>query len=756
MTRLTREQLAVVHHGQGHARVSAVAGSGKSSTLVERVAWLMEQGVAHQRILVVMFNVAAREGFEQRLRQRLGAQPMPTVRTFHALGLRLCATLVRAGALPDWRLVSEAWPRQRLCEEALLGVAPELARAGREQLRSEVELFSGFVDRVGADLIDAASQFERLDFDAELRHFVPAFERFQRLRERQGLRFFTDLIGDPVCALEAEPSARALVADRLDHLIIDEYQDINPIQQRLIRHLAGRRAAVMAVGDADQCIYAWRGAEPSFMAHRFGEDFPRASDYRLSYTFRYGHRLSLAASHVIRHNHPTTEGELCLSHHANPQTRIEWMEEGRADLPKRLQDWRAEGRSLREAVLLVRLFSMSALHELALLGAGIPYRLEGREPVLTQPEVGALCGHLGLAAGHLFDLPMTERRERVHQMLTIPPMGLSREVVERLEGAILAKPKAAVALFEAAIPAKAHPKQVERLRERAALWGALAAGQVGVSVDALLRRVVSALHMDEGLLFSSGRAELAEERKLLVEAFIRFAAQCGEPLQAFVERLAEYRARPTTPAGDALLITSIHRAKGLEWPLVIVPGLEEGRFPFYVGGSIEGGGEDERRLFYVAITRAQERLWLLHPGDTTFESWREQGSGEAPWGLGRGRASRFLYESNLALSDAVGSALGAATLPETPLRAVECRVARRYLHALGTTLPIEHQPPRTPGVESSATGVAPWRRGQRVRHARFGTGVVVCVSPEGEKVQVRFGNEGLKWLMLSYAKLEPL
>ena len=185
----------------------------------------------------------------------------------------------------------------------------------------------------------------------------------------------------------ADSELAAWVTDRVDHIIVDEYQDINESQQQLLKILAGSRAKVMVVGDVDQCIYEWRGARPEYITTRFQLDFPNPENYQLSYTFRYGHQLSLAANHLIAGN-KKRDRKLCISHETNPKTIITCLEEQKKHPAiSVLSEWREKNRSLRDAVVLVRLFAQSVPVELALLEAGIPYRLEGNAQVFDCSEV---------------------------------------------------------------------------------------------------------------------------------------------------------------------------------------------------------------------------------------------------------------------------------------------------------------------------------------------------------------------------------
>jgi len=239
---------------------------------------------------------------------------------------------------------------------------------------------------------------------------------------------------------------------------------------------------------------------------------------------------------------------------------------------------------------------------------------------------------------------------------------------------------------------------------------------------------------------------------------------CGHRLSVvgLLDKLDEFRAAGRDPAGESLLLTSVHRAKGLEWPLVIVPGLEEGSFPFYRernGGS--GDLEDERRLFYVAITRAMERLVCIHPADPKLDQAIALGSGSAP--KQPSRASRFLFETNPGLSAGLGRQLDAeppAAADARPLAAAEIAVARDYLQAIKADVPLQRTPvARAPAVErpQRLLEFAEIVPGMRISHPRFGAGTVTAIRDRRQgRLAVLFDHHGEIILLARFAKLYVL
>lgn len=767
---LTEEQQRIINHAGGHARVSAVAGSGKTTTMVERIGHLLRQGAAADQLLVLMFNKSARDSFADSMARNLGGLgcPLPEVRTFHSLGLRLVNSFTKRGALPAFRLVTEEYLLERLARQVVNEMYKE--EHGNEGWPSgeEVEEFLTFLDRVKGTVLAADAVLAGSGLPARYGYFAGAFELFEKIRREQKIRFYADLIHEPLMAMRADQGLAAWVADRVEHIIVDEYQDINEAQQQLLKILAGRRAKVMVVGDVDQCIYEWRGAQPEYITSRFQKDFPGPANYLLSYTFRYGHGLSLAANHLIANNRKR-DRKFCISHEVTPHTRIICLEEQDKFVGKRqskeqhpvlmvLGEWLGQGRTLAEAVVLVRLFAQSVPVELALLEAGIAYRLEGNNQVFDCPEILALTGYLQLVTGTLESDDLPTRTAILMAMLTQPHMGLKREELEVLARTIAENPLSAPQLLRNWGGRELPPFLQKRFVDTAEKWRQLAMMSHSGMAAGLLQTIIEKLKLYDFYDTFSARTATAENRVKTCQAFIDFAAGQRLSVPELLAKIAGFRAAGQTRTPGSLLITSVHRAKGLEWPLVILPGLEEGSFPFYR----EQGGEDilledERRLFYVAMTRAIDQVVFIHPADARFRRSMAKGCSKYP-GL-PARASRFLYEANPGASEDLGKVLhGRTPVKKRSLGGEDRGVAEAYLKAVGSSVELaaprkdQAQPERTAAKILDIDDIA---EGLRVWHAIFGVGTVVQVMDRKQgRLKVEFDDHGQTILLAGYAKLQ--
>ena len=727
--KLTAEQQAVVHHREGHARVAAVAGAGKTTTMAARVLHLLGSGVSPKRMLVLMFNRSAKDDFQRRLASMAPAgQPLPDVRTFHSLGHRLTQSLCRWGALAPRRLLSAEWQMERLLRQASLNVlAGQVDRRDAALEGDRLEALAHFCGLVKAEMLPAATLYERLNYEPDTDYFPTAFEEAERLLHAEGVMTYADLLYRPLQALEADATLRKRVEGFLDHVIVDEYQDINTVQQRLLAVLAGPSANVMAVGDANQCIYEWRGARPDTMLENFTATFGKATDYPLSMTFRHGHALALTANHAIMANQRRPD-QLCLAEAGNPDTRVT-VGQGSRLLLDALMDWQAQGRALSDASLLVRSWALSVPFQLALLQAGIPFRLLREDRfVFRLPLVQALAGYLKLSRRP----ELLHDPEQLLLLLSQPTPFVARERLQRLAYQ-LATTQQWPERHEPVLAAL-KPLQRRTLKKRWELLCELPKLNVWPPAK-LLGHVVEAIDAEKTLKRAAARRDKGEEDVRLLDVLIEQAESVQDP-DAFIELLE----RPVENQAGGVLVSTVHGAKGLEWPLVAVAGVNEEDFPHYSRDNPLNDErlEEERRLFYVAITRAKEQLLVLHDG-------------------GAHRPSRFIAESAWQDGMRVAACLANQQAPDTPLEVQSPSLVARYLERVGRA----DIALAAPQVKESSAGYqadSHYYPGQRLLHAVFGEGEVAAVegNPSDPVIDVRFVQAGRRRLIARRAPIEVM
>ena len=677
----TIEQKEAIYSDGAHLIIGAVAGSGKTTTLIGRIVRLLRAGADPTRMLVMMFNKSAAEHFTKKLGEACATHGLrqPDVQTFHAFGRRMAIQLEQRGMLPVMRLVTESYQVRKLAQAALASVNERLALADQLDITADlVADFTAAVEFVKScsteqDVVDYLKSPLPSPLKSIKRTFLEAFLEFEAHRQCLCIRTYSDLIYDPVCAIRANKTVADFVADRYEHILVDEFQDVNLAQMVLLKAIAGTRAKVTAVGDDDQAIYVWRGANADYMRTLFEQEFPGARRMNLTHTFRYGHRLALVANHVISHNAERAE-KMCIAHSGNTDTLID-VRMARVDSGDpavvAIKAWLDKGRPLGEAAVLVREYSHSVPIEAALLRHGLPYRIVGAEPFFNRPEVLMLRGCMQLACGGLGRLAPNFRKTVVEAMLRIPGMYLKTAQMDAMEELVQVDPNSFLKLMRmyekrALSSAGQGAFRLKSLSEGIANWEVYSTVSPDMPAYVFLDMLAKRSKLFEYFTRNDTRAIATNDKVRMVQQVIRAAATGNFTISGLVDYLNELSAQyaASSRASDVLLITSCHRAKGMEWPFVIIPELAERQFPSYDKDDNESI-EDERRLFYVAITRARELLLLICPTDALLKERCAAFDGSTP-PVEQIVASRFLYEGNLYASALAGCGMYGKPVPACP------------------------------------------------------------------------------------------
>ena len=723
---LTDEQRAIITAGYEHSVITAVAGSGKTSTLAWRIRYLLAQGHDPDRMLVLMFNRSARVDFERKLQQvcdRSGLA-IPEIRTYHAMGLRLYKRFVREGYLPGFseKILTE----QEISYQAWLltrRLAPEdLADEIRRSKKEFVEAATGFIDRVKTTLSPAEIVFEELGYSEKHKYLIDLFHSFEQWRKSQSRISYADMLYEPVMAIHQNPPLQRLVGNKMDLILVDEYQDTNEIQHLLLRYVAGDRARVTVVGDPDQTIYEFRGAKPEFILRRFIDEFESPLEQTLSYTFRYGHRVSLLANHLIHHN-TGRKDVLCHSHPSTPATEVHLHPaETDSDQVLKILKTQSAGQNSQSAILF-RVWSQSVPIELKLLARHIPYRIDAGKGALFSREVQAITALLSIVTGRMKHLPDSDRLELARQILRFPHIGLKEPELENLArflaGFDSAWHERLLAMdFDALAPMAAR-----KLRKLGEVLGQLqnykgpVAGLISVYAD----------HTDlhEGIRSLALTHDSAEERIDTVQGFRDYLKSLDVNASDALDHLKTLKQQAGEQKGKGVLLSTIHRTKGLEWPVVIIPGLQEKYLPYSPRPTENTQAilESERRLLYVGMTRVRDTLHLItRPQSRNPHLDGDQGP------------SRFVSEICFELSDELGETLDGQTpgaeqtltlsQPLTP-------ISQRYAEREGVVLEGQSAPTTEPDQR-------PVWQYRQVVHAIFGSGRVI--GEDESSFEVSFAN----------------
>lgn len=658
----SKEQTAIIEApADRHIKVVAVAGSGKSTTIRQRVAYLIRNcGVDPRRMLILMFNKSAQVEFSTKLGALNVPGPPPSTRTYHSMGSRLCQSLTERGFLPKAELVDDAGKRRSgaLARHALSEVVGETKVRGlKADNRGAQSEFLEFVDLVKSSTMGPEASFKEAAIDKQFEPWVECFYAFEQARKKAGVRFFSDLIYDPVMMLLSNADAQSFVSNKMQQILVDEYQDINDISQELIKLIAGHTAKVTVVGDDDQTIYEFRGSRPHYLISRFEETFPDPLTFKLSRTYRYGHSISLIANNVIRRN-TDRFAKVCISDASTKPALIKLFQahHGGGSLSEALEtvvspimDYKAKGLQFSDCAVLLRLFASAPVIELALMLRKVPYSLEGTRPVLQQEPFKTFLAMISICAAHKPDSIADTVHALLPHSVAFPPMAMKRDKIER-----------AMKLVRT------------RALDKEAFLDELGDGLSNTARTRLLDRLIAIEWMSKNLSlppaeFLAGYLEKSNAREIIrmfagdedegaeelraVDAFLAFlrALQCNShtELDRFIE---QYRAICDTST-SSVRITTVHRSKGLEWPVVVLPRLCETQFP-HERKNQPTDMQSERRLFYVAITRATRYLVLVVPSDDLLERSIVEKRSEIPLSIfgDNARASRFVYEANIAPS----------------------------------------------------------------------------------------------------------
>ena len=596
---LNPEQCEAVTHFQGPLLIIAGVGSGKTRVITHRIAYLIgNYGVPPQQILGVTFTNKAAEEMRERVECLVGERKTPWIKTFHST----CAQILREhihllGYERNFTILDE-----RDSRELLAGVMKDL----------KIEQFSpaligSFIERAKDELRGPAEFLHhyggRLD-DHLLEVIYDVYKRYQQALQWSNSLDFADLILLTVRLFRENLELLNLYRERFRFILIDEYQDINYAQYIFARLLAERYEDICVVGDDDQAIYSWRGADPSWLL-RFEEDFPRAKVVRLRLNYRSPGRVLRAAQTLIRNNELRKEKELeAIKEEGLPirlyAARDELDEAGyiAAEI-ERL--WRVEEIELGKIAVLYRVNTLSRVLEEALIAQGIPYEVVRGLRFYERMEVKDLISYLRLIVNPADDLSLL-------RIINRPRRGLGEGTVAAIKAYARRK---GIPLWEGLIAVAAEGSlgtaRTARLREFAELIEGLRLRADELGPRGLAEEVLERT----GYLKDLQDDPEAEERLGNIEELIGQLREYAS-LEGFLEGLALVSdVDGYSGSGERVTLMTLHVAKGLEFAVVFIIGLEEGLLP-HARAIQEGQVEEERRLIYVGMTRAKERLYLSY------------------------------------------------------------------------------------------------------------------------------------------------
>lgn len=652
------EQNSVRLHRDGHALVSAAPGSGKTTTLAGLVISLLEDDVRPEHMLILMFNRDAKEHFANKLVKLVAELPdvenIPDVKTYHSLGMAITKAMVQRGVLPNYTLETSTKRQEMIGLNVIRNlVSPDRLKELQNKSTKIVDTFISFVEMTKSMMLPPSEVFDAMALDKELKFFIEGFDLFEQSRKDEKVRFFTDLIYDPLMAIRADPSLKDWLGNKKAYIICDEFQDSDPMQYELLEVIAGCSANVIACGDIDQSIYTFRGADPELMMHQFSKSFPDPQIYNLSQTFRYGDELAMAANNLITHNNCRYDS-LCVANQNNQSTGIDLnmvVKGYGTETVSVINELKEKGEDYKDIAILVRLYSVAIPIELAFLQNNIPVKMEPGRSCFNTTEFKAMENLLRIAADNLKDYTAKEKASIYGGLLRYPHSALAADVTESMIKHAESSNCSFSECLEYGLSApKVHPFVKKKIKDRIDVIKLIEgqsskSAKLRMSSHTLLSMYAKETELSSGLSYSAlSDLELKEiiERNSAIMKF--FKGNDQEP-EAMLETLNELRNIANNPQGsDAVTITSVHKAKGLEWPYVIVPGVEVGMWPYESPSGAATDVESERRLLYVAITRAMKKTFVLTPKDQKLVKYVSTGAKPMMKALLPATASSFIYE----------------------------------------------------------------------------------------------------------------
>ena len=759
---LNAAQREAVVHVDGPLLVLAGAGSGKTRVLTTRIARLVEQhGVDPREILAVTFTNKAAGEMRDRISRQLGSQPAGMwVGTFHAIGARILrANAPLAARTPAFTIYDE---------DDSLGTVKRIMERLRISVKdwSPQSMLSAISDAKNA--LVSASEYESLAKDALNRNAAAIYRDLDVTLASQNAVTFDDLLVLPVRMLERDHALLSRYRRRFRYILVDEYQDTNRAQYRLIALLGGTNGNVMVVGDDDQSIYGWRGADIRNILD-FEKDFPAAQVVRLEENYRSRAPILELANAVIVANTERRGKTLRATRAGGAKPVLVRALDERDEADWIVEEMKARrhvagSHGLRDFAVLYRTNAQSRALEESLRREAIAYRLIGAVRFYDRREIRDVMAYLKLIANPSDD-------EAFRRAITVPRRGVGDASVELL--AEKAREAGVSLLVAAARPDLASVLRAAvrtTLHEFAALLGRLRERAMDAQVDELLRELIDAIRYEDHL-----RAEGPESRERLenVAELVAGAAEVqseeeGEvgltPLDHFLQRATLIAGvDQLDPNAEAVTLMTLHNAKGLEFPVVFVSGLEDGLFP--LKRAIDEGGhaiEEERRLLYVGITRAEEMLYMSYAeqrrrNGELLPSRRSQFLDDVPPALVETRSTMRVRASGRgAMSAARGtwrnnSFGGSGPQRDRPAAGDEWLASRAAARRPGR--PVELDAPEDASQDQAHIAI-----GGRVKHRKFGSGTIAELSGTGReaKVKVDFDDEaiGRKTLVIAQANLE--
>ena len=751
LSQLNSEQIKPVMDTEGAVLVLAGAGSGKTRVLTSRIAYILREGKATlSQILAITFTNKAANEMKERLNRILGEGDSKWICTIHSMCVKILREFAeRAGIKSNFSIYSET-ERNNVIKKAF----KELDFTD-DKLLKDAKYHIGNAKMLGLDPDQYGRKFQ---YERGMDDIVVIYEKYNKHLKDNNALDFDDLLLETLRLLRRDSEVREYLSDKFKYIHVDEFQDTNAVQYNIIKLLSSKHGNVFAVGDDDQSIYGWRGAEIENIL-RFDKDFPNAKVYKLERNYRSTKSILRLANAIIKHNVGRRDKELWTEAEegAKPEYYQAEEEAGEAlHAARAIADGVRAGRSYSDYAVLMRINALTRSYEQEFTKYGIPYKVFGGFRFFERKEVKDILAYLRLISNP-FDSEAAER------IINVPRRGIGGKTIEVMYA--YAEDNG-LSLYDAALDCEELPVTngtKDKLKDFANLIKGFIYDAMQCNVAQLVRNVINLADLrsayDDGTDEGDSKLANLDEFIASVDDFVRLNPDAT--LDEYLNQVTLSSDLDEMDDGNYVTLATIHAVKGLEFPVVFICGLEEGIMPSSRKDSSQSDLEEERRLMYVAITRAMERLYITRSKSRYLYGHRELKS-----------PSPFILE--------LASELGVREKPNTYREFGERyrdeyygnrysgyqkeRSSGRALYSADDAY-VSDDPPKTTSsfkafwggqkkVENTNGGGGKYSVGMKVKHPKFGVGMVIAVKNNGNTVNVAFDGQGIKELSASLAPLE--
>lgn len=734
---LNKQQREAALHTEGPLLILAGAGSGKTATMTHRIAYLIEQGISPYKILAVTFTNKAATEMRQRVEKLVGSCPQMWILTFHAMSLRILRENYEAAGYERNFVVYDTVDQKALLKNILKDKNIDTKEYPINYIGSIISKEKE-ADRGPEEYLET----EGVNFKSKAVYEV--YKEYQARLKKNNAMDFDDLLRNALHVLRDNPDILENYRHRFAYIMVDEYQDTNHIQYEIIKMLSQVHRNLCVVGDDDQCIYEWRGADIRNILD-FEKDFPRAKVIKLEQNYRSCGNILAAAHSVIKNNTGRKAKKLWTDQedgHKIVYSRLDSDKEEARYIAGEIQLLKGPSMRYDDFAILYRTNAQSRLFEDALRRRQIPYQILSGFSFYERKETKDMISYMRLIVNPRDEMAFL-------RVINEPKRGIGAKTIEKLRALALVTNRSMLETVGdeeviASLPAKARDSVREMVEVIELCRSEKDNLRIADIYDTLLVRTgyMKSLE-DQNTVEAEARVENLMDFKSFICDFEQEQHDNGEQatLEAFLEKVATDgdADKYESESGKVTLMT-LHSAKGLEFPVVFMPGLEDGLFPGRRAMDSEEGMEEERRLCYVGMTRAKERLFL------TGAAYRIlYGQGDYT------RESTFLRELDKAVLDPAGDAVF------TPSRR-----SNNYLGIDTGTLDGFCEPAYKPYdplqraksvvKKNAADAGADFQAGDRVSHGKFGSGLVI--EADDKTITVMFDSEGRKKLARGIAPLK--